>query len=292
MNVGETVATAVGHVLAPLGFRGKARVAQSTARVVSLVSARAQCSPAPGTTLDVLLQDRIQSHMWARAYQLETVQLLSALLASGDTFLDVGAHIGYFSVLGAGLVGEEGRVDAFEPDPGSFAALARNAERLPQLNAWNVAAADRDERQTLYRSPRADEWGWSALVPPPGEEREQVVIDTVTLDGWARGPRALARLDVVKINAQGSEPRILDGARDVIESFSPLLLVGADASNLARSGFGPEAMPERLAALRYAVWRIESSRGRETGVLLGAPLVTAVTYERAAAPRVRLARLV
>jgi FkbM family methyltransferase len=291
MSIGETVATAVGRALAPLRFRGKARVAQSAARVVSLVSPRAHCSPSPGTTLDVLLRDRIQAHMWARAYQMETMHLLRALLAPGDTFLDVGAHIGYFSVLAAGRVGAHGRVDAFEPDPGCFEALARNAERLPQLRAWNAAVADAEEKQTLYRSPRGDEWGWSTLVAPPDESREQVVVETITLDGWARGPGALEQLDAVKVNAQGSEPRILDGARDIIASFAPVLLVGADPTCLARAGFDAESVAERLADLHYSVWRIESRRGQNTGVLLGAPRSERVESERAAGASVRLVRL-
>jgi FkbM family methyltransferase len=279
MKAAEMLATALGRALFPLRFRGKARVAQTAAHAVSFVTPRARCSPAKGATMTVVLADRIQAQMWAGAYQPETSRILSRSLRQRGVFLDVGAHVGYFSMLAAAHVGTNGQVYAFEPDPMCFEALAHNANGLPQINALNVAVSDSTIGETLFRTPRSDEWGWSTVVPPPGPARDEIPIEAITLDGW-NIQRRLNRLDAMKVSAQGFEPRILDGARGLLESLRPLVLINADRENLVRAGFEPDAVEERLTAVSFASWRIFNRHGIDTGLVLGVCADEMERYER------------
>src|SRR5205807_5464610 len=80
---------------------------------------------------------------------------LARTLRPGDVFVDVGANIGYFSVLAAGLVGPAGAVVAVEPSPTAFGMLVANLARNDAANARavNLAAADRHAAVDVYRGP-------------------------------------------------------------------------------------------------------------------------------------------
>lgn len=113
-----------GALLRRFEFRGKWRLAS----VLGGAFARAglehlEAVPAPGTGLRVLARDRVGRLMWAGSYEPELTFLLSRVLCPGWFVFDVGAHIGWFTVLSSSLVGPEGRVAAFEPDPTNFGLL-------------------------------------------------------------------------------------------------------------------------------------------------------------------------
>ena len=83
-------------------FRGKGRVVEAVGRVASHVgSARVACSIAPGVSLELDLRDRIQRQMWGGCYEQHVQRCVDCLLQPGDTFLDVGAHIGFHAARGA-----------------------------------------------------------------------------------------------------------------------------------------------------------------------------------------------
>ena len=68
---------------------------------------------ASGETATIDLSDRIQRLMWGAAYEPDVRKCLAALLRPGNTFVDVGAHIGFFSLLASSLVGSQGKVYAW-----------------------------------------------------------------------------------------------------------------------------------------------------------------------------------
>ncbi|MEM6996443.1 MAG: FkbM family methyltransferase, partial [Myxococcota bacterium] len=97
-----------------------------------------------GLTLELNPEDRTLSETLWRTGTWEALQTKALLerLEPGDTFVDVGANLGYYTVLAAKKVGPSGRVFAFEPDPESFALLKRNVDRngLTNITAENKAA--------------------------------------------------------------------------------------------------------------------------------------------------------
>ena len=100
----------------------------------------------------------------------------------GDVAIDLGAHIGYYTLLLARLVGPTGRVLAFEPDPDNFALLSRNVEMNGYANVelFNAAASDRPGRSPLFRSP--DNAGDHRLHESPGQRRPGVEVEVVAVD--------------------------------------------------------------------------------------------------------------
>ena len=115
-------------------FKGKARLADSLGRLAySWNLGRGTFPLARGETVTIDLGDRIQRLMWGAAYEPHVRRCLAVLLRPGDTFVDVGAHIGFFSLIASSLVGGTGKVYAFEADSTLFQRLQANATEYPWL---------------------------------------------------------------------------------------------------------------------------------------------------------------
>jgi FkbM family methyltransferase len=141
-------------------------------------------------------------------------------LRRGDVVVDVGANVGYYTILGAKLVGEEGRVYAFEPDPVNFGLLESNV-RLNRLN--NVVLEQKavsNAAGTLKLYLDESNKGDHRIYQPEGEQRSFVEVDAVTLDAYFQG----RGVDFVKVDTQGAEAVILQGMDGLVRRSTDLVL--------------------------------------------------------------------
>jgi FkbM family methyltransferase len=147
-----------------------------------------------------------------RSYEPFETSLLSAEIRPGMTIVDVGANIGYYTLLFSKLTGEAGRVYAFEPEPQNFALLQQNLTRNARTNvvALNRALSDRSGQSFLYLS--SENLGDHQAYPSE-DDRRKVPITMTRLDECVRGP-----VDLIKMDVQGFEARALDGMEAVIAS--------------------------------------------------------------------------
>jgi FkbM family methyltransferase len=146
------------------------------------------------------------------AYEIGTLRILESLLRDGNTFLDVGANNGYFTVFAAPIVGQNGRVIAFEPNPSTFKRLERNAtlnRSCHNIEINNVALSDHDGEATFYLSDYED--GLGSLVLKVGTP---ITVPLRCLDGL----KDIREPIVVKIDAEGSELSILKGLEKFVST--------------------------------------------------------------------------
>ena len=208
----------------------------------------------------VNLEDRIQRQMWLGCYESHIHRVLSAVLSTGSVFLDVGANIGYHAYFAAGLVGPRGDVSAFEPDPDIHAVLTRNLASFRWARAENVAVWDGAGSLEFERSFLRSESGWGALTAVRNLNKgERISVRTISLDSWG-GAAGLSSLDVVKLDAEGAEVRILAGARSILSEFHPVLLMEVSAPLLIQGGSSPSALIGELSSLSYDTFILEDSR--------------------------------
>lgn len=173
----------------------------------------------------------------------------------GDTVLDVGAHIGYYTLLLARAVGPTGKVLAFEPDPLNFALLRRNVEMNGYANVelFNCAVSDRCGRAQLYRS--TDNAGDHRLHKSP-EVRNAVEVETVTMDEVFRDREV--RTDFIKVDVQGSEGAVLEGMAGLLARLSRVkMIVEFWPAGMARAGYGAERLLARLTGLGFRVYEVD-----------------------------------
>ncbi|MGH0029495.1 MAG: FkbM family methyltransferase [Myxococcota bacterium] len=160
-------------------------------------------------------------------------------LRPGDVVVDVGANVGYYTLIASRLVGETGRVYAFEPDPESFALLTRNVREsgLDNVVLEQKGVSDRAGTLELYLS--ESNRGDHRIFQPEGESRRTIEVESVALDDYFAGRHA--EVDFVKIDTQGAELLILRGMREILAGNDRLVLAVEYAPKLLRE-FGFDAL--------------------------------------------------
>ena len=166
-------------------------------------------------------------------YEKAETLFFQSACRDGMTFLDVGANLGYYTALAARAVGPNGRVLAVEPDPDSFAYLEQTiaANAVGNVEAFPVAASDAPAMLPLYSS--TDNRGDNRLYASD-EERPQVEIEARPLDALLR-EKKIETVDLIKIDVQGYEPKVIAGLRETIIASPNLTLL---------TEFWPQGMTE------------------------------------------------
>jgi len=138
---------------------------------------------------------------------LET-KLVKKEIKKGDVVLDIGANIGYYTLIFAKLVGEEGKVFAFEPDPDNFALLKKNIEINGYRNVILVqkAVSNKTAKIRLYLSEaRAD----VHTIYDSHDGRQSIEIEAVRLDDYFKNYNG--RIDFIKMDIEGAEAGAIQG---------------------------------------------------------------------------------
>ena len=152
--------------------------------------------------------------MYTGTYEFDPVRAMKRLLREGDTFIDVGANIGYLSTVGLGLVGKSGSVHSFEPVKKYFLRL-KEAKELNGSFDFNVnqfALGDKEERSRISIT-NLSNIGWNTIVPGLMDDRstgETQDIEVRRLDKYINENR-LKRISLIKIDTEGYEFPVLRG---------------------------------------------------------------------------------
>jgi FkbM family methyltransferase len=151
-------------------------------------------------------------------------------IGPGDTVVDVGAFIGDHTIAYARAVHgvDSGRVLAFEPNPAAFECLRRNMEKLGHVQCFNVGLGDAPREMRLLVDPNA---GGSHLSDGCGG------VAVRTLDSFE-----IDRLHLMKIDAEGMELLILQGAERTINRCKPVIVMEVNAGALARFGVNEDML--------------------------------------------------
>lgn len=199
--------------------------------------------------------------LFGEAYEAEVTSYLLAVLRPGMVFVDVGANLGYYTLLAAKSVGSEGRVHAFEPAPVQFEHLSLNVEvnggTNVVLNDCALAEGDGKEVKLFL----ADGWnhGTHSLGQGVGEQRRICTVRCTSLDEYV-ARHSITRLDVMKMDVEGAELRVLRGSVRTIERLKPQVVVFEACEALARSlGDSTREVKEFLEARGYVIFRLDAA---------------------------------
>ncbi|HEX2166776.1 MAG TPA: FkbM family methyltransferase [Longimicrobiales bacterium] len=180
------------------------------------------------------------------SYEPEQTQLFQQQIPAGATVFDVGAHVGYYTLLSAVLTGPRGRVFAFEPNPVNHTFLQRHVtlNRLANVTVENAAVSDRNGTAafafgTGSGTGRLDAGG-------------KLEVRTLRLDDFCRAQDV--RPGFIKIDVEGAELHVLRGAAENIEAHHPVIFL---------STHGPQVHSECLAWLRERNYALHPIAGAD-----------------------------
>ena len=172
-----------------------------------------------GALMNCNLSDLIQSYVFHfGVWEPEISHLISQILKPGDVFVDIGANVGYDTLLGSSLVGSLGQVVAIEASPTTFAELKRNIalNKSANIRAVNVAVSDRVGTLDLFDI-SARNCGAATTVARRGGKLI-ASVDALPL-AQILTPTEMRGVRLVKIDVEGAEPMILNNILDNIEAF-------------------------------------------------------------------------
>jgi len=218
------------------------------------------------------------------SWEANETEYFRSVLNFGDTVLDIGANIGWFTLVAAKKIGNNGVIHSFEPRPDTVSALKRTvADNRLQSNVtvWPYALSDEAALVDLFWAPNTDNPGGTtfgdASYRTAGYHSAQVVA--VRLDDLLPDIAP----DVVKIDVEGAEPKVMRGAIKALSRKHPPILSELHARQLMTvSGFTPEEYVAWFATLRYACYHLQDGRPRDR--LYGLPAdcesgLTSVVFE-------------
>lgn len=164
-------------------------------------------------------------------YETDVTELFLSLVSPGMTVIDLGANVGYYTLLASRLAGAGGRVYAFEPDPDAYSFLERNVVRN---NCTNVVPVNQAVGS------RVDAVGFVRMGPERGYVSERhsssISVGATTLDAFF-GRIDWPAVHLVKIDIEGSEEMALSGMQELLRrNASMQIIVELNVEAIARGG--------------------------------------------------------
>ena len=201
-----------------------------------------------GRQMYVDLRSTIGQGLFATGtFDIEAIKPALDALEPGATFIDIGANVGFYSILALDKVGPSGKVYCFEIDPRPIGVLKKTIGTFGLANVHLTEAAVSDTDGILTFVPMS-EHGHNRIDRGASAGRS---VRSVRLDTWMK-ENGVTRVDVIKVDVEGAEKFVLDGASETIARFKPLLLLEAADDTAASFGYTPRDLIEQLQGLGYA----------------------------------------
>ncbi len=197
--------------------------------------------------------NRFRSFVYG-TWEPEVLRAVTATVNPGMTVIDIGAHIGYYTLLFAKCVGPDGRVAAFEPLPVNFELLKKNIQlnELTYVQAFSQAVFSRNEEIILTVPDDLPHSGDASAYHGGGGK--QFRVPAIALDTFCDS--ASLRPDILKLDVEGAEYDVLIGAERTIDRYRPKLLIELHHFD---GNLTAHPVPDLLTSWGYRIQWIERS---------------------------------
>ena len=193
-----------------------------------------------GDTMNVLLPAGTDIYLTSGKAHDSEIRLSSYIiniLKENDTFVDVGAHFGFFSLLAAMIVGSQGKVIAFEGGIDTYQVLHKNINLKANIQANNKVVSNTQGEVRFYQFPAAyseyssldieqyKDTDWIKNNPP-----KATIIDSIRLSQELKGQD----VDMIKVDVEGGELEVLSGLSEYLINYNPIIIIeylSADRNN-------------------------------------------------------------
>lgn len=200
-------------------------------------------------------------NMFTGSYEVETTEALKRFLKEGDTFIDVGANIGYISAMGLGIVGSQGSVHSFEPVPRYAHKLKNIIDDNPGYNLRinEIALGNRSGSVQIAVSDFGN-IGWNSALPgivPDSNVMEYVDVPLMRLDSYLEANH-LDKVSLIKIDAEGFEFPILEGLSNYFTRTAdrPVIICEITYAAFELLNRSPADMNDYMRGFGYRAYRI------------------------------------
>ncbi len=194
--------------------------------------------------------------------EIRLAKFLINRLNLGDIFVDVGAHYGYYTLLGLKLVGKTGQVHSFEASPTTYNILKKNTENIKNININNLVASDEIAELKFYEFPNLYS-EYNTLDKEQFEKEEwfskanptQINVKSIVLDEYLSAKGIVP--NIIKIDVEGAENKVINGLRNCLSKSSPM--VAMEYLSDERGNKGHQGAEKILNSLGYKSFVIDDT---------------------------------
>jgi len=195
--------------------------------------------------------DFVQSHLyWTAEYESWDVLQLSRWVHPGAVVFDVGANFGYYSISLASVMQRQGRVYAFEPCKTTFARLRTNIALNDLESIIESVPCGLSERSGIAYLDGVDGNSGAAAL---SAQATGAAIKLDTLDHFCEVNK-VHQVDVIKIDVEGSELRVIEGGKTTLSRHQPTIMVEFNSSALGAAGIADGQLEDALRSLGYELF--------------------------------------
>jgi len=190
-----------------------------------------------------------------KVWEPQETKYLKKIIKKGMNAVDIGAHIGYYSVLFSKWVGNKGKVFCFEPEPDNFKLLLKNkrANHSKNLVLFQKAVSNIDGSTNLFLNAenKGDHRILDFYVSGNDESRQKIKIDCIKLDSVIS---ARQKIDVIKMDIQGAEMLALQGMNEILTNNPTMtMLIEFWPFAIEKSGYRPEQFLEKIRQYEFTI---------------------------------------
>jgi len=187
-------------------------------------------------------------------YEYPLPIIIATFIKEGDIVVDIGANHGQYTIFLSKLVGQKGKVYAFEPDPRNFLILKHRTRKLKNVVLERCAVGNKKSKVKFYldKSSNGSTIHKDAVISPIGS----IEVNMVSLDDYFCNFKD--DIALIKMDVQGSEPLVLDGMKDLIKKVK-VLIFEFWPFGLKVAGFEPFSLIERLISNNFKLIYIDEN---------------------------------
>lgn len=187
------------------------------------------------------------------------VELVKKEIGKGDIVLDIGANIGYYTLIFSEIVGKDGCVFAFEPDPKNFAILKKNIEinKIKNVILIQKAVSNTSKLQSLYL---CDYNHAQHRIYPSPRCTEKINVECTIIDEYLTGIEFFNKINFVKMDVEGSEYDVIDGMKKTLQSNPNLkMLCEFSPKQIRERGLQPEDILNQIISHNFKIYPITTA---------------------------------
>jgi FkbM family methyltransferase len=210
--------------------------------------------------LDLNDPEQLKVYFYGHYHERYEAHLVERLLEDDDVFWDIGANVGYFTLVAATALTNRGQIVAFEPGRNAYARLTENIALNPfgNIQTYPVAVSDREGEAVLHVSGDIADSSASLFLSGGGQAGQEV-CRTVALDQFLAAEN-LRPPTLIKLDAEGAELAVLQGGQGLISQSPPMFLMEMEEKNLKAAGASKAAIRQFLEAYGYRAAHLRKGR--------------------------------
>jgi FkbM family methyltransferase len=181
---------------------------------------------------------------WLGGFEYHKQKIFERMVKENSVVYDIGAHVGFYTLLASVLVGKNGKVYAFEPNPRNLNYLKKHLSinKVTNVEVVECAVSDKDGQCSFDIDKRHDLGHIS--------ETGSFIVKTHSLDSLVFSNQILPP-DFIKIDVEGAEFQVLNGARRILKEFAPVLIMDIHSEEIGKKCI------ELLTSFDYSFYPIE-----------------------------------